>query len=50
MTGTMEQEEEYEQLVVDAVMDSGVCDRICPSEMIAGKDLRQASKTGGDYG
>ena len=39
------------QISVDAVMDSGAFDTICPLEMIGGNELRQtkASKAGMDY-
>ena len=50
MIGSLDQEE-YEQISVDAVMDSGAFDTICPLEMIGGNEVRQtkASKAGMDY-
>ena len=48
--GSVEQEE-YEQIQVDAVMDSGAFDTICRLDMIGGSTVRQtkASKAGMDY-
>ena len=43
--------EEYEDITVDAVMDSGAFDTICPLEMIGGSEIREtkSSKAGMDY-
>ena len=40
--GSVEQEE-YEDIVVYAVMDSGAFDTICPLDMIGGSEIRQTN-------
>ena len=50
MIGSMEQEG-YEEINVDAVMDSGAFDTVCPMELVGGNKIRQteASKAGMNY-
>ena len=50
MIGSMEQDE-HEEIKVDAVMDSGAFDTVCPMELVGGNKIRQteASKAGMDY-